>query len=214
MKTIFYCLYYWPLPPHCLCTGTGGHAGDAKIKDEAKNHSQVAMIAHNLTDVCGPRLTNSPGYNRADWVTDICKQWGLANAGREAWGEFGRAGAMSRNAGNENALLRKHHCISCAPVQEHQKSTTCELLMLDALILPALIKWGCHQRKDHRDKTRRSTAIPDAFKAYATRYGDSSLIISPINTWWKKEMEGFLPFIKRDYYTKLYLDEKGAVAWN
>ena len=34
-----------------------------KIKDEAKNNSQVAMIAHNLTDVCGPRLTNSPGYS-------------------------------------------------------------------------------------------------------------------------------------------------------
>src|SRR6187549_3248260 len=62
-----------------------------KIKDEGKANSQVAMIAHNLTDVCGPRLTNSPGYNRAlDWVTQICKEWGLANAGREAWGEFGK----------------------------------------------------------------------------------------------------------------------------
>ena len=36
-----------------------------KIKDEEKNNSQIAMIAHNLTDVCGPRLTNSPGFNRA-----------------------------------------------------------------------------------------------------------------------------------------------------
>ena len=35
------------------------------------------MIAHNITDVCGPRLTNSPGYNHAlDWVTEICKKWG------------------------------------------------------------------------------------------------------------------------------------------
>ena len=62
-----------------------------KIKDEEKTNSQIAMIAHNLTDVCGPRLTNSPGYNRAlDWVTQICNQWGLQNAGREAWGEFGK----------------------------------------------------------------------------------------------------------------------------
>ena len=62
-----------------------------KIKDEEKTNSQIAMIAHNLTDVCGPRLTNSPGYNRAlDWVTQICKEWGLQNAGREAWGEFGK----------------------------------------------------------------------------------------------------------------------------
>ena len=34
-----------------------------KIKDEGRNHSQVTLIAHNLTDVCGPRLTNSPGYD-------------------------------------------------------------------------------------------------------------------------------------------------------
>ncbi len=62
-----------------------------KIKDEEKNNSQITMIAHNITDVCGPRLTNSPGYNCAlDWITDICKKWGLQNAGREAWGEFGK----------------------------------------------------------------------------------------------------------------------------
>ncbi len=45
-----------------------------KIKDEAKLNSQVAMIAHNITDVCGPRLTNSPGYNCAlDWITGMCR---------------------------------------------------------------------------------------------------------------------------------------------
>ena len=62
-----------------------------KIKDEEKNNSQVVMIAHNITDVCGPRLTNSPGYKRAlDWVTELCNKLGLQNAGREAWGEFGK----------------------------------------------------------------------------------------------------------------------------
>ena len=62
-----------------------------KIRNEEKNNSQVTMVAHNITDVCGPALTTSPGYNRAlDWVTKTLKQWGLENAGREAWGEFGR----------------------------------------------------------------------------------------------------------------------------
>ena len=52
------------------------------------------MIAHNLTDVCGPRLTNSPGYNRAlDWVTQTLQAWGLQNAGREAWENSAAAGA-------------------------------------------------------------------------------------------------------------------------
>src|SRR5215470_6824851 len=62
-----------------------------KIKDEERANSQVTMIAHNITDVCGPRLTNSPGYKRAvDWVTQTFKQWGLQNAGPEPWGEFGK----------------------------------------------------------------------------------------------------------------------------
>jgi len=42
-------------------------------------------------------LPTHPGYNRAlDWVTQICKEWGLQNAGREAWGEFGKAGKMKQ----------------------------------------------------------------------------------------------------------------------
>ena len=62
-----------------------------KIKDEEIHHSQIEMIAHNLTDVCGPRLTNSPGYKRAlEWTTATFKSWGLQNAGPEAWGEFGK----------------------------------------------------------------------------------------------------------------------------
>ena len=70
-----------------------------KIKDEEKNNSQIAMIAHNLIDVCGPRLTNSPGYRRAlDWVTEICNKWGLQNAGREAWGEFGKGWSNEKSA--------------------------------------------------------------------------------------------------------------------
>src|SRR6188768_1370062 len=55
-----------------------------KIRDEEKNNSQVAMIAHNLTDVCGPRLTNSPGYKRSiEWITKTFNEWGLQNAGPE-----------------------------------------------------------------------------------------------------------------------------------
>ncbi|MEO6218935.1 MAG: hypothetical protein ABIO81_00800, partial [Ginsengibacter sp.] len=48
-----------------------------KIKDEEKNNSQITVIAHNITDVCGSRLTNSPGYNCAlDWITKTLKDWG------------------------------------------------------------------------------------------------------------------------------------------
>ncbi|MFN8253652.1 MAG: M20/M25/M40 family metallo-hydrolase [Ferruginibacter sp.] len=186
-----------------------------KIKDEAKNHSQVAMIAHNLTDVCGPRLTNSPGYNRAlDWVTDICKQWGLANAGREAWGEFGRG--WSNEQGTLAMKMPYYENIIAYPVpwcKSTKKSTTCELLMLDALDSASIDKMGDAIKGKIIMIKPGGTAIPDAFKAYATRYGDSSLDhITDKYMVGRKEMEGFLPFIKRDYYTKLYLEKKGAVA--
>jgi Iap family predicted aminopeptidase len=58
-----------------------------------------------------------------------------------------------------------------------------------------------------------STTIPDAFKAYATRYGDTSLEnIGAKYMVDRKMMESFLPFIKKDYYTKLYLEKMGATA--
>ena len=62
-----------------------------KIRNEEMNNSQVAMIAHYLTDVSGARLTNSPGYRRAaNWCVSEFKKWGLVNAVTEPWGEFGK----------------------------------------------------------------------------------------------------------------------------
>ena len=61
-----------------------------RIRDEGLNRSQIAPIAHQLTDVAGPRLTNSPGWHRAaDWVVQTVQGWGLSNAKKESWGEYG-----------------------------------------------------------------------------------------------------------------------------
>lgn len=61
-----------------------------QIREAEKLHSQVAEIAHYLTDVSGSRLTNSSGYKRAsDWAVSKMKSWGL-EAGLESWGEFGK----------------------------------------------------------------------------------------------------------------------------
>ncbi|MSO20425.1 MAG: M20/M25/M40 family metallo-hydrolase [Acidobacteria bacterium] len=50
-----------------------------------------------LTDVHGPRLTNSPGFHKAaDWVVKRSKEMGLANAALEPWGKFGRGWSSSR----------------------------------------------------------------------------------------------------------------------
>jgi hypothetical protein len=60
------------------------------IKDIGFNHSQVMDIMSYLTDVYGPRLTNSPNMRAAaQWTEDEMKQWGLANVHTEPW-PFGR----------------------------------------------------------------------------------------------------------------------------
>ena len=62
-----------------------------KIRNAEMSDSRIPWIAHNLTDVSGPRLTNSPGYFRgANWAIATMKSWGLVNAALEPWGEYGR----------------------------------------------------------------------------------------------------------------------------
>ena len=63
----------------------------ARIRNAELNGSHIPEIAHYLTDVSGPRLTNSPGYQRAaEWAVKSFKKWGLRNAALEPWGEFGK----------------------------------------------------------------------------------------------------------------------------
>ena len=67
-----------------------------KIKDEGFNHSQVMEIESYLTDVYGPRLTNSPNVKAAaEWTTGKLNEWHLANVHLEPW-EFGRGWSNER----------------------------------------------------------------------------------------------------------------------
>ena len=186
-----------------------------KIKDEEKNNSQVSMIAHNLLDVCGARLTNSPGYNRAlDWVTEICNKWGLQKAGREAWGEFGRGWS------NEQATLAMrlpyYENIIAYPIpwcKSTNKSITTELFMLDALDSASIDKAGDSLKGKIVMIKPVATKIPDAFKAYAVRYADTALNNLTDNYMvTRKQLESYLPYIKKEYYSTLYLEKKGAVG--
>ena len=61
-----------------------------KIKDEGFNRSQVMEIESYLTDVYGPRLTNSPNARAAgEWTMGKMKEWKLENVHEETW-PFGR----------------------------------------------------------------------------------------------------------------------------
>jgi carboxypeptidase Q len=70
-----------------------------RIRKEGLTRSQIPAIAHQLTDVAGPRLTNSPGFHHAaDWVVQTLQGWGLSNAKKEPWGEFGYGWSAEKTA--------------------------------------------------------------------------------------------------------------------
>jgi carboxypeptidase Q len=71
----------------------------SRIKEEGLQRSQVMDTVWYLTDVSGPRLTNSPGMRvAAAWAVDRLKSWGLANVRQDTWGQFGRGWANEKFA--------------------------------------------------------------------------------------------------------------------
>jgi carboxypeptidase Q len=68
-----------------------------KIRDEGIQRSKVMETASYLTDVFGPRLTNSPNIKAAaQWTTKKMTEWGLAKVNLETWGPFGRGWSNER----------------------------------------------------------------------------------------------------------------------
>ena len=68
----------------------------AKIRQEAFQRSQVMATLNHLTDVIGPRLTNSPSMAQANqWTRSKFTEWGLANVHDEAVADIGRGWAFT-----------------------------------------------------------------------------------------------------------------------
>src|SRR5580698_7603851 len=63
-----------------------------RIKAESLSNSKVMDTMFYLTDVYGPRLTNSPNHHAAgEWAVKRLQEYGLVNAHMEKWGPFGRS---------------------------------------------------------------------------------------------------------------------------
>ncbi len=69
-----------------------------KIKKQGLNNSKVMDFAFHLTDVSGPRLTNSPGFLRAaNWAKDELIKMGLTKVALEPWGDFGKGWELNKS---------------------------------------------------------------------------------------------------------------------
>jgi carboxypeptidase Q len=68
-----------------------------RLKDEGLQRSQVMDTLWYLTDVHGPRLTNSPNIRAAaTWAAKRLNEWGVTNVRQETWGPFGRGWANDK----------------------------------------------------------------------------------------------------------------------
>src|SRR5712691_3278862 len=91
--------------PGPAAIGTAGERFDLdaiyKIKQEGFERSQVMETLSYLTDVHGPRLTNSPNIrNAAEWAMKRLTVWGITSVRQETWGPFGRGWSNEKFTAN------------------------------------------------------------------------------------------------------------------
>ena len=68
-----------------------------RIKEEGLKRSEIQEVLSYLTDIHGPRLTNSLQIRvAAEWATKRLGEWNLDNIRQETWGPFGRGWSNER----------------------------------------------------------------------------------------------------------------------
>jgi carboxypeptidase Q len=152
-----------------------------RIRDEGMNRSHVDSLAEYLTDVIGPRLTGSTGMRRADeWVTQMFRQWGLANVAIEPWDStFGRGWERVNYSGR--ILEPFPEPLSAQPLAwsgSTRGAITCPVVLLEAQDTMALaqyegkLKGACVLRGAPRD-------IPPEFEPIVRRSSADALLAPP-----------------------------------
>jgi len=187
-----------------------------QIKDEEKNHSQITWIAHNLTDVCGARLTNSPGYNRAlNWLTETFNNWKLTNVNKEPWGEFGKGWSTeSVYIALKQPYYQPVIAYPLAWSGSTNNAISSEVILLDKLDSASIDKLGDNIKgKIVLVKLPDTTKLHSAFVPFAKRYDSSQLDTLP-DTYMltREEITHIMPAKKRGNAIRLYLQQKGALA--
>ena len=82
-------------------------AAISRFQDEEVQHSRIMEVMGYLTDVYGPRLTNSQNIREAgEYAVKTLSSWGLASVHEETWGPFGRGWSNELFEANEIAPRR------------------------------------------------------------------------------------------------------------
>ena len=149
-----------------------------KIKSEGLDRSQVLDIIGYLTDVHGPRLTNSPGYkSAAEYAKSKLEGFGLSNVHYDTWDEdFGRGWFLKKfSLQNLNPVY--------FPVTAYPKAWTpgvkgavkADAIFLDVKSEADLAKYK-GQLKGKIVLFSGTVAVQPGFKPDAKRFNDSTLL--------------------------------------
>jgi hypothetical protein len=186
-----------------------------RIRQEALQHSQVPWIAHELTDVAGPRLTNSPGWHHAaEWVVQTLKGWGLSKAAIEPWGEFG----FGWSAEKTSLSMRTPYYSPLIAYAIPWSGSTRGPVSAPAFLVKSMdSEWVAAHVPEMKGKilliAARDTTDPPRFKPDADRYTDSALAaIGDTYMLSKEELAGIIPYFAKMMGVQKMLRESGALA--
>lgn len=177
-------LYYLVI----LCVATASYAQQSepldtvtinKIKDEGFKRSKLMANLSMLTDVYGPRLSNSPNHKKAaDYAKATLESYGLQNVQIDYWGEeFGRGWELKKFTlqGLEPVY---------SPIIAYPKAWTpgikgtvaTEAIYLDVKTEADLSKYK-GKLKDKIILFSAPVAVKPGFVADAKRFNDSTLLV-------------------------------------
>lgn len=186
-----------------------------RIRDEGFNRSQIAAIAHQITDVAGPRLTNSPGFHRAaDWIVQTLTGWGLTKAEKEAWGQYGYGWEAEKTT---VAMRTPYYSPMIAYAIPWTGSTNGPVSAPAYIVRRMDSAWVAGHLTEMKGKillvTPQDTLDKPRFHADAERYSDSALAgIGDMYMLNKAELKMIIPyFIKMQKVAKM-VRESGALA--
>jgi hypothetical protein len=186
-----------------------------RIRQEEALNSQIPSIAHALTDVSGPRLTNSPGWHHAaDWIVQTLKGWGFAHAQKEPWGEFGYGWTAEKTT---VALKTPYYSPLIAYAIPWSGSTHGAITAPVFLIRKMDSGWVAAHLPEMKGKIvlvmPQDTTDPPRFKPDAARYSDSALAaIGDMYMVNRAMVQLYVPVLTRMAHISKMIAGSGAVA--
>ena len=182
--------------------------------------SKVMEIISYLSDIHGPRLTNSPNIKEAaKWTTDTMNEWKLANVHLEPWGPFGRGWSNERT----NVQVITPHPFPLIAYAKAWTPGTNGPVTADAVFAPITKEEDFAKFKGQlKGKFVLTAAIPESperFDPQAHRYTDAELAdlaTQPVPASQAGQEERIAQFrATREFQLKVqkFLSDEGVAAW-